>query len=85
MWAVDNEMMMQEALLKQFGKLKAPRRLEFLHDNVPEYLEKQLKKQLLDWNITDCNTPTYAPQSNGICEALNGTFKRDYVYQNCLE
>ena len=85
MWAVDIEMMMQEALLKRFGKFKAPRRLEFLHDNGPEYLEKQLKKQLLDWNITDCNTPTYSPQSNGICEAIYGTLKRDYVYQNCLE
>jgi len=85
MWAVDIEMMKQEALLKRFVKLKAPRRLEFLHDNGPEFLEKQLKKQLLDWNITDFNTPTYSPQSNGISEAFNGTFKRDYVYQNCLE
>ncbi|MGH8104411.1 MAG: integrase core domain-containing protein, partial [bacterium] len=25
------------------------------------------------------------PQSNGIAEAFFGRFKRDYVYQNCLE
>jgi len=37
------------------------------------------------WNVKDCRTPTYSPQSNGMCEAFNGTFKRDYVYENCLE
>ena len=24
-------------------------------------------------------------QSNGLCEAFHGTFKRDYVYENCLD
>ena len=36
-------------------------------------------------HIDHCTTPTYSPQSNGMCEALNGTFKRDYVYENCLD
>lgn len=85
MWAVDVEQMLQEALLKRFNQLTAPKPLEFLHDNGPEYLEHALQKQLKEWNIRNCNTPTYSPQSNGMCEAFNGTFKRDYVYQNCLD
>lgn len=85
MWAVDVEQMLQEALLKRFGQLPAPKSLEFLHDNGPEYTEHAFQKQLKEWNIKNCNTPTYSPQSNGICEAFNGTFKRDYVYQNCLD
>ena len=85
MWAVDVEQMLQEALLKRFGQLPAPKELEFLHDNGPEYREHALQKQLKEWNIKNCNTPTYSPQSNGMCEAFNGTFKRDYVYQNCLD
>lgn len=85
MWAVDIEQMLQESLLNRFGQARSPKPLEFLHDNGPEYLEHALQKQLKEWNIINCNTPTYSPQSNGMCEAFNGTFKRDYVYQNCLE
>ncbi len=87
----DIELMVQDALFKRFGEHQLPlsenstETLEFLHDNGPEYIEKKLKRQLKKWNIKDCNTPTYSPQSNGMCEAFNGTFKRDYVYQNCLD
>jgi putative transposase len=56
-----------------------------LYDNGFEYIEKELKKSIKQWNIIDCNTPTYSPQSNGMCEALNGTLKRDYIYKNCLD
>ncbi len=51
----------------------------------PEYIEKRLKKSINQWQIEDCNTPTYSPQSNGMCEPFNGTFKRDYVYESCLD
>jgi len=86
MQACDIELMVQEALFNRFGEnLPEKYKLEFLHDNGPEYIEKGLKKQLTKWNIKDCNTPTYSPQSNGICESFNGTFKRDYVYENCLD
>ena len=83
--ASDIEQMVQESLLKRFGKLSGNHKLEFLHDNGPEYLEKIFQKQLKDWEVINCNTPTYSPQSNGMCESFNGTFKRDYLYQNCLE
>lgn len=82
----DIELMLQEALFERFGEgLPEKGTLRFLHDNGPEYIEKKLREQVGNWNIQDCNTPTYSPQSNGICEAFNGTFKRDYVYENCLD
>lgn len=84
-FASDIEQMIQESLLKRMGKLSGENELEFLHDNGPEYIEKKLKAQLSEWKIVNCNTPTYSPQSNGMCEAFNGTFKRDYLYLNCLE
>ena len=86
MQACDIELMLQEALFNRFGaQLPNKNSLQFLHDNGPEYIERNLRKQLKDWNIEDCSTPVYSPQSNGMCEAFNGTFKRDYVYENCLE
>ena len=86
MQACDIELMLQDALFNRFGeKLPQPNQLEFLHDNGPEYIEKQLRNQMEKWNVIDCNTPTYSPQSNGMCESLNGTIKRDYVYESCLD
>ncbi len=86
MQACDIELMVQDALFSRFGDiLPSDGQLQFLHDNGPEYIEKRLNKTLEEWNIQSCNTPTYSPQSNGMCEAFNGTFKRDYVYENCLD
>jgi putative transposase len=86
MQACDIELMVQEALIQRFGhQLPTKGQLQFLHDNGPEYIEKRLQKSLKSWNIDNCNTPSYSPQSNGMCEALNGTFKRDYVFENCLD
>jgi putative transposase len=86
MQACDIELMVQEAMFKRFGSELPPKgQLQFLTDNGPEYIEKKLNENLASWNIESCNTPTYSPQSNGMCEAFNGTFKRDYVYENCLD
>lgn len=84
MQASDIEQMMEEAIFKRFGGLMASG-LEFLHDNGPEYIEKVFRKRLITWNVKDCHTPSYSPESNGMCEAFNGTFKRDYVYQGYLD
>lgn len=84
--ACDIELLVQDALSLRFGdQLPSKGQLQFLHDNGPEYLEKRLLKSLKQWNVDNCNTPTYSPQSNGMCEAFNGTFKRDYVFENCLD
>lgn len=44
MQAVDIELMVQEALHTRFGEdLPAEEKLQFLHDNGPEFIEKKLK------------------------------------------
>ena len=84
--ACDIEAMVQDAIYKRFGDFLPPEgQLQFLTDNGPEFIEKELNRNLKKWNIESCNTPTYSPQSNGMVEAFNGTFKRDYVYENCLD
>ena len=84
--ACDIEQMLQEAIFKRFPTPETKALgLEFLHDNGPEYIEKKFRKQMIVWDVEDCHTPTYSPQSNGISEAFNGTFKRDYVYQGFLD
>ncbi len=86
MQACDIELMLQEAIHKRFpGEKTKGNGIQFLHDNGPEYIEKHFKKQMKEWDVINCNTPTYSPESNGMCESFNGTFKRDYVYQNCLD
>lgn len=86
MQAYDIELLVQEAIFQRFADGLPPKdQLQLLHDNGPEYFEKNLQKRLKEWNINDCHTPTYSPQSNGMCEALNGTFKRDYVFESCLD
>lgn len=86
MQAADIELMVEEAIAKRFpGTDFKTAGLEFLHDNGPEYIEKVFRKRLISWDVTDCRTPCYSPESNGMCEAFNGTFKRDYVYQGSLD
>lgn len=86
MQACDIELMVQDALHARFADQQPPKgQLQFLHDNGPEYIEKKLLTRLKKWNMDNCNTPSYSPQSNGMCEAFNGTFKRDYVFENCLD
>ena len=87
MEAVDLELMIQEELSSLFGKKNLPSvgQIQFLQDNEPEFIEKNLKRSLKSWKIDNCNTPTSSPQSNRRCEALNGKFKRNYVFENCLD
>ncbi len=86
MQAADIELMVEEAIAKRFpGSGFKTAGLEFLHDNGPEYIEKVFRKRLISWDVADCRTPCYSPESNGMCEAFNGTFKRDYVYQGSLD
>jgi putative transposase len=53
------ELMLQETLFNHFGEnLPRKDKLEFSHNNGPEYIQKGLKKQLGKWYIKICNTPT---------------------------
>ncbi|QJD09397.1 transposase family protein (plasmid) [Flammeovirga sp. MY04] len=68
----------QDALYKRFSESEIKEmqqsseedRLQFLHDNGPEYIENKLVKSLNEWGVQNCNTPTYSPQSNGMCESF---------------
>jgi len=78
--------MLKDALYARFGTDRQQARgLEFLSDNGTEYLSKDLQRFLAGLGIVACRTPIRSPQSNGMAEAFFGRFKRDYVYQNCLE
>ncbi len=47
MQASDIELLVQEALFERFGDILPPEgQLQFLHDNGPEYIEKELNKTL---------------------------------------
>ncbi|ANQ51527.2 transposase [Flammeovirga sp. MY04] len=42
-------------------------------------------KSLIEWGVQNCNMPTYLTQSNVLCVSLIETFKREYVFESCLE
>ena len=78
--------MVREAIFRRFGTDRAQARgLEFLSDNGPEYVCKQLRAVLQGFGMVACRTPYRSPESNGLAEAFFGSFKRDYVYQGELE
>ena len=51
----------------------------------PEYTSHRLRPAVRAMGLIPCHTPRRSPQSNGLAEAFFGSFKRDYVYQACLE
>lgn len=68
--------MMLEAVEKRFRAIRAPTAIEWLADNGSPRSTRQFAAQL---NLVPCFTPVASPASNGICEALVKTLKRDYV------
>ena len=61
------------------------RGIEFLSDNGPEYTSHRFRPFVRAMGLIPCHTPRRSPESNGLAEAFFGSFKRDYVYQACLE
>ncbi|MBI3357286.1 MAG: transposase, partial [Nitrospirae bacterium] len=51
----------------------------------PEYTSHRFRPFVRAMGLIPCHTPRRSPQSNGLAEAFFGSFKRDYVYQACLE
>ena len=48
--------MVQDAIFERFGENLPPKgQLQLLHDNGPEYIEKNLRKSLKKWNIAHTN------------------------------
>lgn len=67
---------------KRFGGLKTPRVIEWLTDRGSIYKSKETQSVARQLGLKPCFTAAYSPASNGMAEALVGTFKRDYVYTN---
>jgi len=51
----------------------------------PEYPSHRFRPFMRARGLIPCHTPRRSPESNGLAEAFFGSFKRDYVYQACLE
>lgn len=84
--AEDLAEMLREAIYQRFGEARQQARgIEFLSDNGPEYVSHRFQPFVRAMGLIPCHTPRRSPQSNGLVEAFFGSFKRDYVYQACLE
>ena len=78
--------MLREAVFRRFGEARARAQgIEFLSDNGPEYTSHRFRPFVRAMGLIPCHTPRRSPESNGLAEAFFGSFKRDYVYQACLE
>ena len=78
--------LVREAVYLRFGEARDKAKgIEFLSDNGPEYASYILRNFLEKMGLVPCRTPCRSPQSNGVAEAFFGSFKRDYVYQGCIE
>ena len=84
--AEDLAEMLREAVFRRFGEARSRAQgSELLSDNGPEYTSKRFRPIVRAMGLIPCHTPRRSPQSNGLAEAFFGSFKRDYVYQACLE
>lgn len=84
--ATDLAEMLREAVFRRFGEARAQaQEIEFLSDNGPEYTSHRFRPFVRALGLIPCHTPRRSPESNGVAEAFFGSFKRDYVYQACLE
>ena len=84
--AEDLAEMLREAVFRRFGAARdRARGIEFLSDNGPEYSSHRFRPFVRAMGLIPCHTPRRSPESNGLAEAFFGSFKRDYVYQACLE
>ena len=84
--AEDLAEMLREAVFRRFGEARTRAQgIEFLSDNGPEYTSHRFRPFVRAMGLIPCHTPRRSPESNGLAEAFFGSFKRDYVYQACLE
>ena len=78
--------MLREAIFRRFGETRAHAQgIEFLSDNGPEYMSHRFRPFVRALGLIPCHTPRRSPQWNGLAEAFFGSFKRNYVYQACLD
>lgn len=84
--AEDLAEILREAVFHRFGEARGRAQgIEFLSDNGPEYTSHRFRPFVRAMGLIPCHTPRRSPESNGLAEAFFGSFKRDYVYQACLD
>ena len=84
--AEDLAELLREAIFRRFGEARSGAQgIEFLSDNGPEYTSHRFRPVVQALGLIPCHTPRRSPESNGLAEAFFGSFKRDYVYQACLD
>ena len=78
--------MLREAVFRRFGEARGKAQgIEVLSANGPEYTSHRFRPFVLAMGLIPCHTPRRSPESNGLVEAFFGSFKRDSVYQACVE
>ena len=86
MTADDLAEMLREAVWHRFVEARTHvREIEFLSDNGLAYPSPRVRPFVRAMGLIPCHTPRRSPESNGLAEAFFGSFKRDSVYQACLE
>jgi len=78
----DIQELMIGSVENRFGRLRTPRKIEWLTDRGKIYRANDVKALAQQLGLKPCYTAAYSPESNGMAEAFVGTFKRDYVYNN---
>jgi len=69
-----------EAVESRLGDIdRLPEPIEWLSDNGPAYIAREIVEFAKSLGFVVCTTPFYSPESNGMAEAFVKTFKRDYV------
>ena len=75
-----------ESVEYRFGKInKLNHAIQWLKDNGPCYVSHEKVRFARDLGFEVCTTPSYSPESNGMAEAFEKTFKRDYASFDQLE
>jgi transposase InsO family protein len=84
--AEDLAEMLREAVFRRCGEAQTHAQgIEFLRDKGPEYTSHRFRPFVRAMGLIPCHTPRRSPQSNGLAETFFGSFKRDDVYQACIE
>jgi putative transposase len=65
--------LMAESLEYRFGNgtTRAPRRIQWLSDNGPQYTAQATRDYGRDSGFIVCTTPSYSPESNGMAESFS--------------
>jgi len=74
--------MVSDSVERRFDAIRAPQPVQWLADNGSACTTAQTIDFSAAPNLIPCFTPVRSPESNGVCEALVKTLKRDYARLN---